>query len=1327
MGSGWYIRWRDGVLSKVIKYAPALTVWKDPELCLLNPHHKDADTWVHTLQTVAVRTAGFDEVPPPPAHPMYLDLFSDRYYNQWDYEHPKRFTRGQQSTHSSHGYGCYCENKGCLAPLGFGCKANEPCHNCGAVLYVFSSGTKAHERSAAARAAPQSLTLADWRPDPTPEAASGPTTRAAKRRAEENDEFNSWGGGTDDESVADSTISAYNNWEEYGHVAPLDDLSMEVCSLGVSTRRDNSDGGPKEKREQTSQPLTSHSVMGSRQATEEAIREAKTLTDIYHTAITTQTGHPLLVATYEAIDAAFAKECPEEVARCPMTISQALVALHDLQEAALEAGGGVPNEEMHPHQNVPMFPVGWWTQHGGGRPAYVVDASNDERRVYVPSKPDDLPADGHAAEAITYLPAPLPWEHTHTQPWRVYALHTSAVAMAALDAIIAAFSRPSMYKIQVGDILPKYLLHGDSPLPSHATACSPYTSGGDDRPSCPSAAAVLTAEQVKERMDGVFDVIEELRKGVLRVRSAYFPAGSAVATMHNQQLPTGAAQAASSSSSSLMTPQRLADEAYDLCARLQSQCAITAEAGASRKVRGTCSKAQRTEVQAEESTSDGVGAGATQPKAQPPRDRPVLGPHVDKKDKHGRSTFANDGRTGLTAIFAHSHSNTAGGTTVLTHGLEADAEKYPRTDRHAEEALAWAAAHASDAVETQARRVLVNPYQGGGSYMVSYLGDGGGWHAGEATSSKRRAAPLYTGEAMVAASNAERKAAETYGSKAFPIWSEAERKHRQGDLLQGGASLTDMGVTAASTITLQVKADAATVKSMSERPPPESEPNGLTVVLSDTIAAKVGWEKRIHIKCDLGATSGQELQQRLADALQLSAEQVELISDCRLKYTIQDQQKEAKELPVVERLDLSDHDVECVIAYVHRANARADLLGLLLRMLRWAGEREAFNALLVECAGAFAPASLPFIDRRFTQDVQRIESAFVAVEALVAAAPARDRRSMRDRAFFIFVLIGCRLNFLTLLLFADRVKREPDLLINPTRTLSGDKRPRLVAALADIYRERKAQTGVVNHRFWRIQRISTHLTREEDDPPPLPLVPQLWKRVNCFIKSLTSVEAATATSLLKLQFEDWTAAVIPHVQLLGPVWATVTGRERQFYRAVWVRATEEARAPTAPVTVTANNNVKIGAGGANGMHWEVGRALGKNGRQLTISAADAARIVKAQTSDADTRLKEVNAAVQWLAQDVSKERPELERHQSTFSRVLLKDYPAVVQSVRNAGPPSATHAENHHCDGTKLLMGWEERYLRVGKLMYEGRLELGELEAPDELLFDAGWSDVTAL
>ena len=95
-----------------------------------------------------------------------------------------------------------------------------------------------------------------------------------------------------------------------------------------------------------------------------------------------------------------------------------------------------------------------------------------------------------------------------------------------------------------------------------------------------------------------------------------------------------------------------------------------------------------------------------------------------------------------------------------------------------------------------------------------------------------------------------------------------------------------------------------------------------------------------------------------------------------------------------------------------------------------------------------------------------------------------------------------------------------------------------------------------------------------------------------------------------------------------------------------------------------------------------------------------------------------------MSEELGAECEELQPHMKLFKRLLTKDYGQVVEAVRNAGCPNALSVENDYCDGTKLEMGFEDKYRRVGRLMCDQRTELGDNPNPKELLMVGARGDV---
>lgn len=231
-----------------------------------------------------------------------------------------------------------------------------------------------------------------------------------------------------------------------------------------------------------------------------------------------------------------------------------------------------------------------------------------------------------------------------------------------------------------------------------------------------------------------------------------------------------------------------------------------------------------------------------------------------------------------------------------------------------------------------------------------------------------------------------------------------------------------------------------------------------------------------------------------------------------------------------------------------------------------------------------------------------------------------------------------------------------------------------------------------------------------------------------FLKSV--FEAESVPHVLTLGSMEWIRHHAASVEHVGPVWATVTARERWYYHALLAEACPGCEVPQPSA---ADVFQTVGAGAMRGLVW----AIGKDDAHFELSQ-EAAEALFDSLATAEAAEAAHADAVAWLEGTIL---PPLGAPASEAARAAMATYAALFAEL--ASPPTYCEQENLACDGasprmpdgarvaappshpalatcrraagTKLLMGLQSRRRR-GYFRDPNGGEFGELAAPRRVL-----------
>jgi len=576
--------------------------------------------------------------------------------------------------------------------------------------------------------------------------------------------------------------------------------------------------------------------------------------------------------------------------------------------------------------------------------------------------------------------------------------------------------------------------------------------------------------------------------------------------------------------------------------------------------------------------------------------------------------------TTLTTIFAHADEAGPGGTVFIAEGPECGAYPTVRDEAilaNASARLAEGAAQAAgrgtkrgreggagdeaeEAAPVKARRFQAgNGHAGGGSYLRSFLGDGGVCHGGEAMKSLSRRWVGYCGEACSMASHIVRRMG---GDAESCRWTHTARTRAREE-----------GRMAARA----------------------------------TYAARKAKKKSLLV--------------------QLSAEQ------------------EAAH-----------------VVLVRKEHTLGTVLGLILRILRWEGEDEAFMHVNTAANGNFAPCTLAFAERRFVSGDRPMEH--LRDILCTKTRTFKNGRACLERAFVRLILIATRVNEYVHTELLVQLARRPMLLLETDATEG------LFALLAELWWWRMQLVDAVDMRYWRSARLGNALTADTS-PPPDQYMPDLWPEVHAFVHSVVQVDEVTASAMLESDTTGWMAMCHRHIHGSGDVWGTVTARERAWYTFFAVNDVKQPSIRDVPQP--------IGAGAMRGSLWQLEHLdeLPNFNRKKHSIEQDYLQGVLVQMGEDVAAFEDdtKEAWEVWLPKFIKSSITN--KPLQTRALDIVNKYNHVKEALLEAGPPPMTTKENGQCDGCKGREGLVDQLSRRGRLVSRARQgRLGALPRPRRIL-----------
>ena len=638
--------------------------------------------------------------------------------------------------------------------------------------------------------------------------------------------------------------------------------------------------------------------------------------------------------------------------------------------------------------------------------------------------------------------------------------------------------------------------------------------------------------------------------------------------------------------------------------------------------------------------------------------------HVDSADKNGGRTESETGRigteeTGLTTIFAHAGRPCPnnGGTSFIVRGPDG---VYPRSNFDANSANDYARAGMNGAE----RYFSGNGHRNGGTYFRGYLGKGGVFHGADPLAVSSRRWIGYASETVHQASRIRRRA----------LTLVAARSHTRGAPRATHALLPPLCVCSRNACVLRVRP----CRHLEERGQP-------------------------------GASTGVWPLERRAAARRAGR--------MRQPLTFSGHKAAA-----AERLyTFTPAEMDVVTQHVRYEHCAGLLLTLFLRMLRWHKADEAFGHFLARMHGNFAPSTIPFVERRFTQG-------HAAMEKLAAALAGRAPSAVNVALFRVIHVVArlaavahtevllqlCEPRFLDLLCRVEDLDTVVDGVMALLAACWSWRKAAAQGWPGHTSFPRALPVNLPNSQFWRNRRFGNGIAKDGDSPPSATL-PTLstWAGVRRLVAAVVSVPSAEATRVLGLDAAEWIRYVTRHLAGSADVWATVTARERRWYGSFLATA-----ARPSPVDVPQ----PIGAGALKGFLWQVSKVLpsfnfngpsGAGGGH-TVTQGQVAAVLEAVRDDRDAyALAFEKARADVLGSYIDTIADRTARLQATEA---LAAFQPMLDKVRDMGPPTFATAENGECDGAKAREGWVDCRQRKGAFLAAERSLAGDLAQPHRVL-----------
>ena len=435
------------------------------------------------------------------------------------------------------------------------------------------------------------------------------------------------------------------------------------------------------------------------------------------------------------------------------------------------------------------------------------------------------------------------------------------------------------------------------------------------------------------------------------------------------------------------------------------------------------------------------------------------------------------------------------------------------------------------------------------------------------------------------------------------------------------------------------------------------------------------------------------------------------------------------------QVDLDAAKMPLVVAEVRCEHARAALLGILLRMLRWSSYPEAFRYFLKLTNCAFAPATTPFIERRFTASDTAMKELAKRIDRATQNDPEPVRKDKIDVAMWricnLLPRVGADAHQYLLERLANDehigllLELQDDVLAE--RGLIGTHCGKVIALVSEAWHWRQQQQrpddgknseGDWEAHFWRNKRFGNGIIPNVDEPPfesdgvTYPELHDTWQPFQELVMSVMRIPASQVRRVMASDNPTWMQWTTNHLKNVGHVWSTVSSRERWWYTA-FLRL-DICQQPSA-----VDKPQHIGAGAETGLYWHASRALGKEvfdrGKGNTIRQDQMRAVLQQVRDDRDAYDESFEKALAWLDALIEAAPPE-ERDQA---RRTMIEYEALLDEIRRAGPPSSSQSENGECDGAKGREAQEGEHPRKQYFAahpHGARQIVGELPRPVRVL-----------
>ena len=250
----------------------------------------------------------------------------------------------------------------------------------------------------------------------------------------------------------------------------------------------------------------------------------------------------------------------------------------------------------------------------------------------------------------------------------------------------------------------------------------------------------------------------------------------------------------------------------------------------------------------------------------------------------------------------------------------------------------------------------------------------------------------------------------------------------------------------------------------------------------------------------------------------------------------------------------------------------------------------------------------------------------------------------------------------------------------------------MLTTLASIYLQRQELSKESpEDRFWRSRRFGNAIQRDEDEPPSIQ-APLRWPHVRSLLGSLQSAIAAPGNNiatLLALNNAKWIkthATKDTGINGVGPVWGTVTARERFFYVQYFGGVVE-------PSTIDAGQ--PIGAGAARGFSWVVSKhdAFDDRWSLARYKDKDMIGVLTKARDDSAAYSSAYKDALAWLDAQIS-DAPEADGVRAALRATRTSDCAiSFLESTSTSGPPPFQEWEEGLCDGCEQHNGQTRKHL----------------------------------